>query len=187
MTKKRLKVRKTIVLVGLMGSGKSCIGRMLGTSLGLAFVDADAEIEAAAGCSIKEVFERFGEDAFRNGERKVISRLLDDPVHVLATGGGAFMDETVRAKIVEKGISIWLRADINLLWSRVSRRRDRPLLNRDHPREILESLMEERYPVYASADITVDSACESPELTVDRTLDVLARYIETHRAEQPAS
>ncbi len=123
-----LKVPRTIVLIGLMGAGKSCIGRRLATLLGLRFADADAEIERAAGCTIEEIFERHGEAAFRDGERRVIQRLLGQSVQVLATGGGSFMDPKTRAAIHEQGISVWLRADLDLLLKRTGRRNYRPLL-----------------------------------------------------------
>jgi shikimate kinase len=158
--------RRTIVLVGLMGAGKSCIGRRLALQLDLPFIDADREIETAAGCSISEIFETHGEQAFRDGERRVILRLLGGPAHVLATGGGAFMDPETRARIREKGISVWLRADLDLLVRRVSRRNDRPLLKGVDVREKLATLIEERYPVYAEADIVIDSVDAPPEETV---------------------
>src|SRR5205085_10725116 len=122
------KVDKTLVLVGMMGAGKTSVGRRLASSLGMPFRDADTEIEAAAGCSINQIFERFGEPAFRAGERKVITRLLREPAHVLATGGGAFMDSDTRARIGENGISVWLRANVDLLIERVKRKDNRPLL-----------------------------------------------------------
>ena len=127
MSGRRQKITRTIVLVGLMGSGKSSIGRRLAERLGLSFVDADAEIEAAAGCSIEDFFERYGEEEFRRGERRVMKRLLDAPVHVLSTGGGAFIDEENRETIRQRGIPVWLRADITTLLDRVTRRNDRPL------------------------------------------------------------
>lgn len=172
-------VDRPIVLVGLMGAGKSCIGRRLATRLGLAFVDADREIEQAAGCSIPEIFQRHGEDAFRDGERRVILRLLDGGPHVLATGGGAFMDPRTRHSIREKALSIWLRADLELLARRVQRRNDRPLLQVADPKAKLAELMTERYPVYAEADLTVDSQDGPPEATVERVLTALER----HRAD----
>ena len=165
-----LEIPKTIVFVGLMGAGKSCMGRNLAKALGLTFVDADAEIEKAAGCTIEDIFELHGETAFRDGERRVLARLLDGPVCVLGTGGGAFMDLDTRARIRQKAISIWLRADLNLLVSRVGRRTNRPLLRGKNAREVLGKLIDERYPVYAEAHITVDSDRESPESTVDRVL-----------------
>lgn len=171
------RVPKTIVLVGLMGAGKSSIGRRLAQILALPFVDADTEIEAAAGLSIEEIFARDGEAVFRNGERRVIARLLDDPVQVLATGGGAFMDPDTRSLIRSRAISIWLRAEIDVLLARVSRRNNRPLLKNGDPRAVLLKLMEERYPIYAEADITVDSLDGPPEATLTKVLDALGRYV----------
>ncbi len=160
-----------------MGAGKSCIGRKLAQRLGLRFVDADSEIEAAAGCSIPEIFERHGEAAFRDGERRVIARLLEShDRQVLATGGGAFMDAGTRRAIAGTGVSVWLRADLELLLRRTSRRSKRPLLRRGNPRETLSRLIGERYPVYAEADITVDSVDGPPDETVDRVLEALKRH-----------
>jgi shikimate kinase len=167
---------RPIVLVGLMGAGKSSIGRRLAQRLDLPFVDADKEIETAAGCTIEEIFERFGEAAFRDGERRVITRLLDQPAHVLATGGGAFMDPLVRARVGEVAISVWLYADVELLVKRVSRRSNRPLLKAGDPRAVLEQLIEQRYPVYAQADLRIDSADAPPEQTVQKVIDELQRY-----------
>ena len=168
---------RSIVLVGLMGAGKSAIGRRLATRLGLKFVDADAEIEMAAGCSIADIFEIHGEPAFREGERRVVARLLKEPPHVLATGGGAFMDAETRERIRERGVSVWLRADIELLLSRVSRRDDRPLLKQGDKREILAALITERYPVYAEADITVDSEDVPHERMVDKIITALNQHL----------
>ena len=137
---------RTVALVGLMGAGKSSIGRRLAQRLKVPFIDADAEIEAAAGATIEEIFERHGEAAFREGERRVIARLLEGPVQVLATGGGAFMDPATRALMRERAITVWLRADLELLLSRVTRRNNRPLLKGGDPRAVLERLMAERYP-----------------------------------------
>jgi shikimate kinase len=169
--------RKTIALVGLMGAGKTSIGRRLAQRLGLPFIDADAEIEAAAGMSIEEIFQRHGEASFRDGERRVIARLLDTPPHVLATGGGAFMDPATRALLRARAVTVWLRAEIELMLARVGRRsiNNRPLLKGRDPRAVLEALIAERYPVYAEADITVDSLDGPPEATVERVLDALAR------------
>lgn len=167
---------RTIVLVGLMGAGKSSIGRRLAQRLELPFIDADKEIEAAAGCTIEEIFDRFGETAFRDGERRVILRLLDQPPHVLATGGGAFMDPAVRERVKEVAFSLWLHADIDLLLKRVGRRNNRPLLKDTDPRTVLARLMEQRYPVYAEADIRIDSADGPPEHTVQKAVDALQRY-----------
>ncbi len=165
---------RSIVLVGLMGAGKSTVGRRLGNALKLPFHDADQEIETAAGCSITDFFERYGEPAFREGERKVIARLLAGPRHVLATGGGAFMDPTTRALIKRLGFSVWLRADIGLLMERVLKRPTRPLLKNDDPRATMERLMAERYPVYAEADLTVDSNGGPHDAIVQRILSHLA-------------
>ena len=165
---------RTIVLVGLMGAGKSKIGRRLALRLGLPFFDSDPEIEAAAGETINEIFANRGEQVFRDGERRVIARLLAQPVHVLATGGGAFMDPMTRALIARRGVSLWLRADLDILVARVLRRSDRPLLKRGDPRAILAGLIEQRHPIYAEADVTVDSGAGSPEATVNRVIAALA-------------
>lgn len=171
------RVPKTIVLVGLMGAGKSSIGRRLAQALELPFTDADAEIEAAAGLTIEEIFARDGEAAFRGGERRVIARLLDNPIQVLATGGGAFMDSDTRALIRARAISVWLRADLDLLLARVSRRNNRPLLKNGDPRSVLARLIDERYPIYAEADIVVDSLEGPPEATLVKVLDALGRFL----------
>jgi len=166
--------RRTIVLVGLMGAGKSNIGRRLGARLDLPFFDSDNEIEAAAGESVEEIFANRGEQVFRDGERRVIARLLQQPVHVLGTGGGAFMDPQTRAAIKRRGVSVWLRADLDVLAARVARRSNRPLLKAGDPRAILAQLIERRYPVYAEADLTIDSGEGAPEATVNRVLTALA-------------
>lgn len=178
-----LHVPRTIVFVGLMGVGKTCIGRRLAQRLDLAFLDADKEIEAAAGCSIPDIFERHGEQYFREGERRVILRLLDNPVHVLATGGGAFMDSQTRAVIRERAISMWLRADLDLMLKRVARRTDRPLLRVADPRARLQELVAARYSIYGEADITVDSVDGPPEVTLERVLAALADHL---HAQAPA-
>jgi shikimate kinase len=171
---RRIVPRRTIVLVGLMGAGKSKVGRRLALRLGLPFSDSDPEIEAAAGETIEEIFANRGEQVFRDGERRVIARLLAQPVHVLATGGGAFMDPMTRSLIGRRGVSLWLRADLDTLVARVLRRNDRPLLKRGNPREILAELIERRHPIYAEADLTVDSGAGSPEVTVNRVIAALA-------------
>src|SRR5437588_8663147 len=135
------KVDKTLVLVGMMGAGKTSVGRRLASVLGMPFRDADSEIETAAGCSINDIFERFGEPAFRAGERKVIARLLGESPHVLATGGGAFMDPETRARISESGISVWLKANIDLLLERVKRKDNRPLLRNTDRRAAPSALL----------------------------------------------
>jgi shikimate kinase len=168
---------RSIVLVGLMGAGKSNIGRRLATRLHLPFVDADTEIETAAGETIEEIFQRYGEAYFRSGERRVIARLLDGPRHVLATGGGAFMDAQTREHIRRRGISIWLRAELDLLLARVARRDNRPLLKDGDRRAILAALMEKRHPIYAEADIVVDSIDGPPELTLARVMTALKSHL----------
>ncbi len=166
-------IPKTVVLVGLMGAGKTCIGKKMAQAMNLPFVDADAEIEKAAGCSIAEIFEAHGETYFRDRERMVIQRLLEDPVQILSTGGGAFIDEGTRATILDKGISLWLRADLDILVERTSRRTHRPLLRNGNHREILSGLIDERYPIYAKADITTDSAEGSADITTEHALQGL--------------
>jgi len=165
---------RSIVLVGLMGAGKTKIGRRLAIRLALPFFDSDQEIEAAAGETIEEIFANRGERVFRDGERRVIARLLAGPVHVLATGGGAFMDPATRRVIGRRGVSLWLRADLDVLASRVSRRNDRPLLKTGDTRAILAELIAQRYPVYVEADVIIDSGEGSPELTVSRAIAALA-------------
>jgi shikimate kinase len=169
--------RRTIALVGLMGAGKTSIGRRLAQRVRLPFIDADTEIEAAAGMTIPEIFERHGEAAFRDGERRVIARLLENPAHVLATGGGAFIDPTTRALLRARAVTVWLRADLDLMLARVGRRglNHRPLLKGRDPRAVLQALMAERYPLYAEADLAVDSLDGPPDATVERVLDALSR------------
>lgn len=164
----------SIVLIGLMGAGKSSVGRRLARRLGRHFVDADEEIVKAAGCSISDIFEIYGEGAFRDVERRVIARVLRDGPCVLATGGGAFMDPETRARIRDSAVVVWLRADLEVLLERTGRRDTRPLLRTGDPRQVLESLMRQRHPVYAEADIAVDSCCESVEATVSRVVEALA-------------
>lgn len=169
-------VDRCLVLVGLMGAGKSAVGRRLAKRLGLPFVDTDKEVEAAAGCSVSDIFETWGETAFRDAERRVIARLLDGTPKVLATGGGAYMNAETRALIKQRGLSVWLRADLDVLVARTSRRNTRPLLRRGDPREILAGLMAERYPVYAEADIVVDSRDAPLGETVGRVIAAIADH-----------
>jgi shikimate kinase len=166
-------LRRTVALVGLMGAGKSSVGRRLAAALDVPFRDADDEIVAAAGLTIPEIFDSFGEQEFRRGERRVIARLLDDAPHVLATGGGAFMNAETRALMREKATTVWLRADLDTLMRRVSRRDDRPLLRSDDPRAVMQRLMDERYPVYAQADIVVESADGPHSANVEAVLAAL--------------
>lgn len=172
---------RTIVLVGLMGAGKSCVGRRLAARLGTPFLDSDAEFETASGCTISDYFAKFGEPAFREGERRVIARLLEGAPCVLATGGGAFCDPETRARIKADGVSVWIRADLDLLVKRTAGRDHRPLLKQGEPRDILSRLMETRYPLYAEADITVDTTDEPPEVTVAKVLEHLASMQEQGR------
>ena len=172
---------RRIVLVGLMGAGKTSIGRRLAARLGLPFQDADAEIELAAGCTIPELFARYGEGYFRDGEKKVIRRLLAGPPAVLAYGGGAFMDPDTRAATRERAISIWLRCDLPTLVRRVATRENRPLLaNQDHT-ATLALLMARRHPIYAEADVIVDCGDEMPEITTTQVLDALAAHAPPRR------
>lgn len=165
---------RSVVLVGMMGSGKSSIGRRLAARLGVPFVDADAEIEArAGGMTIAEIFERHGEPYFRAGEARVIARLLDQGPQVLATGGGAFMNHDTRATIRLKGVSIWLKAELDVLMKRIKRRGDRPLLKTGDPAATLTALMAERYPVYAEADLTVLSRDVPHEAIVEEIVAAL--------------
>ena len=166
-------LERTLVLVGLMGAGKSTIGRRLAARLGMPFVDADSEIEAAAGCSIADIFELHGEEAFRDGERRVIERLLGPPVKILATGGGAFMQDETRDLIKQGALSLWLRADLDILHRRTSRRTSRPLLLKGNPREVLAGLMAERHPVYAQSDMVVETDDSPHAIVVDRIIDTL--------------
>jgi len=168
---------RSIVLIGLMGAGKSAIGRRLAKRLGLPFVDADKEIETAAGKSINEIFADHGEDYFRDGERRVIARLLSNGPIVLATGGGAYMNAETRAEVAEKGVSIWLKADLDVLMERVSRRDTRPLLRAGDPREIMQRLIDERYPVYAGADITIESRNVPHEIVVEQIVDAIDAHV----------
>jgi shikimate kinase len=178
--------QRSIVLIGLMGAGKTTIGRRLASALKLPFHDADHEIETAAGCTVSEFFARHGEAAFRDGERRVIARLLDGPRHVLATGGGAFMAAETRAVIRDKGLSIWLRANLDLLMERVSRRQTRPLLQTPDPRAVMERLMAERYPIYAQADITIDSTGAPHDAIVGDILKALKAHFANAAAEVPS-
>ena len=167
---------RSIVLVGLMGAGKSSVGRRLAEKLGLPFVDADHEIEAAAGQSIAEIFADHGEAYFRDGERKVIARLLGNGAQVLATGGGAFVNEETRERIRQGSVSVWLKADLPLLMKRVLKRSDRPLLKTEDPEAVMRKLMEQRYPIYAGADVTVDSRDVQHGQMVNDVIKALARW-----------
>ena len=180
--------RRSIVLVGMMGAGKSSVGRRLAARLGIPFVDADAKIEEAAQMTIADIFETYGEADFRSAEARVIARLLEGGPQVLATGGGAFMNAETRAAVRAKGITFWLKADFEVLLRRVKRRSDRPLLKTGDPAETLQRLMAERYPVYAEADVTIHSRDVPHEKIVDEILASLSERLglpEPARTAQP--
>ena len=168
--------RRSIVLVGMMGAGKSSVGRRLASRLGLTFVDADTEIESAAGMSIAEIFAAHGEGYFRSGEARVIARLLEGGPQVMATGGGSIMNPDTRALIGAKGVSVWLDADYEVLLRRVKRRTDRPMLKTVDPAETLRRLLDERKPVYALADVTLRSRDAPHETIVNEAIAALAGH-----------
>jgi len=177
----RLLGTRSLVLVGLMGAGKSTVGRRLAQTLQLPFRDADHEIEAAAGMTIPDIFAIHGEEYFRDGERRVIARLLQEGPMVLATGGGAYMNEETRQRIAENGISIWLKADLDVLMRRVRKRATRPLLQNPDPEGTMRRLMEQRYPVYAMADLTVDSHEAPHDRVVADIVEALNRWFEKEK------
>ncbi|MCR9121474.1 MAG: shikimate kinase [Phyllobacteriaceae bacterium] len=168
---------RPIVLIGLMGAGKSAIGRKLAAQLELPFIDADHEIEEAASMSIADIFEHYGEAEFRRLEASVMTRLLGAGATVLATGGGAFMNADTRAAIGAAGVSVWLSADLDLLMARVSRKATRPLLKAPDPRAVMQKLMDERYPVYATADVTVISRDVGKEEMADMVVNALHDHL----------
>jgi shikimate kinase len=179
---------RSIVLIGMMGVGKSSIGRRLATRLGISFVDADLEIEKAAGMSISDIFAHRGEADFRSGEARVIARLLDDGPQVLAAGGGAFMNEATRAAIQAKGVSIWLKAELDVLLRRVSKRRnERPLLQTADPEATLRDLLIAREPTYAQADLTVYSREVAHDSIVAEIIAALAEFLDTSALTQERS
>ena len=165
---------RSLIMIGLMGCGKSSIGRRLARRLELPFVDGDDEIEAAAGKTIAEIFDDHGEADFREGERKVIARLLSGGPQVLATGGGAYMNEETRDNIAKAGLSVWLKADLPILMQRVRKRSHRPLLRAPDPEAIMRDLMAKRYPVYALADVIIESRDEPHEAVIDKILAALS-------------
>ena len=173
--------QRTIVLVGLMGVGKSTVGRRLAAALDMPFRDADHEVEAAAGRTIPEIFAEIGEAGFRDGERRVIARLLEDPPHVLATGGGAFVNEETRALIQANALSVWLKADLELLARRVGRKDGRPLLKNRDPMEVLREHAAARYPAYAQADITVETTDTPHAVAVDAVIAAIRHHLEAAR------
>jgi shikimate kinase len=179
--------RRSIVLVGMMGAGKSSVGRRVALRLGIPFVDADTEIEKAAGMAITDIFAIRGEAEFRAGEARVILRLLEGGPQVLATGGGAFINPDTRAAIAAKGISVWLKAEPDVLMKRIKRRQDRPLLHTADPTATLRKLLDEREPVYALADLTVQSREVTHDRIVDEIVGAIAGRIGAPCAAPPAS
>jgi shikimate kinase len=182
--------RRSIVLVGMMGAGKSSVGRRLAARLGIPFIDADMEIEKAAGMSIADIFARHGEPSFRSGEARVIARLLETGPQVLATGGGAFMNPGTRAAVAAKGISVWLAADLDVLVRRLGKRRsERPLLQTGDPAETLRGLLAQREPVYAQADITVQSRDVAHDAIVADIVTALTSFLPPagKAGQEPAS
>ncbi|TCD13748.1 shikimate kinase [Oricola cellulosilytica] len=183
-TVRRLIGKRSVVLVGLMGAGKSAIGRKLAAMLELPFVDADSEIEAASQMTVADLFEQYGEPEFRALEKRVIARVLKGGPRVLATGGGAFMNEQTRQTIARRGVSIWLSADIDLLMERVSRRQNRPLLQNPDPRMVMQKLIAERYPVYAHADVEVPSQDVSKDEMAARVVEAVATFLTVGNASR---
>ncbi len=177
---------RTIVLVGLMGAGKTSVGKRLASFLHVPFHDSDQEVEAAADLSVREIFERYGEAEFRSGETRVVQRLLNGPPGVLATGGGAFLSEATRAAIAAQGVSVWINASIDTLWHRVKDKPTRPLLQQPEPREVLERLLEDRRHIYAQADVEVLSESGlSHDVMVRRILEAI-RTFDLARPDSPA-
>ena len=180
-----MRLRRPVVLVGLMGAGKTSVGKRLAGLLGANFTDSDHEIVEAAGMSIPEIFATLGEAAFRDGERRVIARLLTERAGVLATGGGAFIEPRTRAEIKARATSIWLRADLDLLWDRVRDRPGRPLLQTPNPRETLADLLDRRNPVYAEADVTVDSRRGASQEAMARAIVAAVRAHDLAHPDAP--
>lgn len=169
--------KRSLVFIGLMGAGKTAIGRRVAQMLGLKFVDSDHEIEAASRMSIPDLFDTYGEAEFRSLERRVISRLLKSGPQVIATGGGAYMNEQTRRAVARNAVSVWLNADLEVLLERVGRRQNRPLLHNADPGEVLQKLMDERYPLYANADVVVMSRDAPKEIIADEVIDALAAHL----------
>ncbi|MFN7011550.1 MAG: shikimate kinase [Allorhizobium sp.] len=168
--------RRNLIFVGLMGAGKSAIGRMTASQLGLPFIDTDNEIERVSRMTISELFAAYGEEEFRALETRVIKRLLRSGPRVISTGGGAFINEKTRKQIERGGISLWLKADLEVLWERVNKRDHRPLLKTENPKQTLENLMNQRYPIYALADMTIQSRDERKETIVREVLEAILDY-----------
>ena len=168
--------KKTIVLVGIMGAGKSTVGKILADRLGMRFIDADQEIERAAGCTITDFFEKYGEVEFRKGEERVISRILAGEPCVLATGGGAFMSEATRLLIKKIATSVWLRVSFEVLAKRLEKRSNRPLLQTADPQQTLKALIKKRYPIYNGADFIIDAENDGVDITVSKVVECLGDY-----------
>lgn len=173
--------RRSIVLVGLMGAGKTVIGRRVAAALDLPFIDSDHEIERVSRMTIPELFAAYGEEEFRALERRVIARLLRGGPQVLSTGGGAFMNPATRQAVARRGISVWLKADLETLMHRVSKRQNRPLLQAEDPRAVMQRLMDLRYPVYQQADVTIRSRDEPKEVIAGEVVAGLARFLEERK------
>lgn len=169
-------LKKTIVLVGIMGAGKTTVGKILADRIGIQFVDADQEIERAAGCTITDIFEKYGEAEFRKGEERVISRILAGEPCVLATGGGAFMSQATRLLIKKTATSVWLRVSFEVLAKRLEKRSGRPLLQTVDPQQTLRVLINKRYPIYNSADLIVDAKDDAVDITVSKVVECLGDY-----------
>ena len=176
---------KPVVLIGLMGAGKTSVGRFLARRLALPFADADLEIEKAAGMSVSEIFEKHGEDYFRTGERRVIRRLMGEGAQILATGGGAFMCDQTRELIKKGGISVWLNADIDVLMRRVLRRDTRPLLQTEDPQAVMQALIDQRYPIYGEAKVMVKSRDVPHDVIVDEIVDAIGKLAEAKDLTSP--
>tara|TARA_Y100000589_G_scaffold254188_1_gene243003 strand:+ start:530 stop:1159 length:630 start_codon:yes stop_codon:yes gene_type:complete len=168
--------KKTIVLVGIMGAGKTTVGKILADRIGIQFVDADQEIERAAGCTITDIFEKYGEAEFRKGEERVISRILSGQPCVLATGGGAFMSQATRLLIKKTATSVWLRVSFEVLAKRLEKRSGRPLLQTVDPQQTLRALINKRYPIYNDADLIVDAKDDAVDITVSKVVECLGDY-----------
>ncbi|MBO6540003.1 MAG: shikimate kinase [Rhizobiaceae bacterium] len=168
---------RVVVFVGLMGAGKTAIGRRVGAVTGLPFADSDQEIEKASRMTVAELFDAYGEAEFRSLEQRVIARLLQERPGIISTGGGAFMNSDTRDMISEAGVSVWLKADIDILMARVMKKQTRPLLKTGNPREIMENLMKARYPVYAKADVTVSTRDDRREVIADEVMTALVKHL----------
>ncbi|MBD0414131.1 shikimate kinase [Oryzicola mucosus] len=178
--------QRSIVFVGLMGAGKTAIGRKVANTLGIPFTDSDHEIESVSRMTVPELFERYGESEFRALEQRVIGRILEAGPQVLSTGGGAYMNAQTRQTIAERGVSVWLKAELDLLMERVAKKQNRPLLKNPDPRGTLAKLMDERYPVYALADLTVPTRDERKEIIAGEVIEAIARHLDGNPKQAPA-